>query len=647
MTTMLITGGAATTAVTAREQDASGQDGDGGQSFAAVLDGSAGAAVPATGTTTGQPLTDAGADDQAALVGDQAAKSATETPTNPIGAEDATSEDTAATADPMLSPAGSALVALLRSVAGPTTGNGATIDDTETATSAATDTAAYTTATDTAGTDTAGTDTAALDTAALDTAAIAGPDSGIGSPTDGPGKSSTATDPTAGAQVPSAADLLAALSQAGLLSQPAVATAAAPVQTALAQTRPVQSDVSAADVVQQPNAAPETQPLAVPTPVGEAAVASNPASGVAGNSEGGAATGSANPGKADPVNADPGKADPVNVDPGKADPSMRVATGAAVPVTASMAAAAPTPIAGPIATNPAIDVSSAPTDLATGPTVPARSTPDTTGSGSTAAGPNGASGAPQPAQASTSVPVIDPALAAAITAVTSTVSPTHRADARSRSGAADTSDALVGAAAVTALNSAGTDTAALSAGAAAAAAVNASLTAAANTPAPAAAAPTGSTVPAELPQQLATPLLKLTASGDGVHRIVVQLHPADLGSVSVEVRMRSGEISVALSSANGDARASMNAALPALHQHLTDAGLTDVKLTVDSSSTGSSGFFGTTGGGATGGQQGQERYQTARMPNTSALVADSVNTGDGTNAVRSRQPSTSGVDRWL
>jgi flagellar hook-length control protein FliK len=165
-------------------------------------------------------------------------------------------------------------------------------------------------------------------------------------------------------------------------------------------------------------------------------------------------------------------------------------------------------------------------------------------------------------------------------------------------------------------------------------------------PASAAAAPAPAAPPQPVTQQLAAPLLNLRASGDGTHRILINLHPNDLGSVNVEVRFSNGNISVAMSSGSEATRAAITAALPGLHQQLTDAGMSDIKLAVNA------GAFDSTGGGAASGQRGQEQSaaaqdQPARTPNSSATAAGSVSTEDETELAPSRQLSTSGTDRWL
>lgn len=92
------------------------------------------------------------------------------------------------------------------------------------------------------------------------------------------------------------------------------------------------------------------------------------------------------------------------------------------------------------------------------------------------------------------------------------------------------------------------------------------------TPPPSAAAP-----PDPQPELVAT-LSRLRARGDGSHELSVQLHPAELGAVTVSAVIGNGQLTVTLACADEAARAAVTAALPALHHQLSNAGLGGVDV---------------------------------------------------------------------
>jgi flagellar hook-length control protein FliK len=70
--------------------------------------------------------------------------------------------------------------------------------------------------------------------------------------------------------------------------------------------------------------------------------------------------------------------------------------------------------------------------------------------------------------------------------------------------------------------------------------------------------------------------LRLTA--DGVHRLTINLHPADLGPVQVVAEIRGGEISVQLSGSTDAGNDALRNALDDLRRELQDAGFGNCSL---------------------------------------------------------------------
>jgi len=136
-------------------------------------------------------------------------------------------------------------------------------------------------------------------------------------------------------------------------------------------------------------------------------------------------------------------------------------------------------------------------------------------------------------------------------------------------------------------------------------------------------------------QQLADPLLKLRASGDGSHTMTVALHPAELGPVNLHVRLVGDTMTIQLASSSESAHAALHEALGELRQELRGAGLAGVQLSLDlhgESAGQSAGGFGQSGQRSSGGQ-----------PVTVPSASSSAN---GATPVRPRS-TTTGLDRWL
>jgi flagellar hook-length control protein FliK len=70
--------------------------------------------------------------------------------------------------------------------------------------------------------------------------------------------------------------------------------------------------------------------------------------------------------------------------------------------------------------------------------------------------------------------------------------------------------------------------------------------------------------------------LRLTA--DGVHRLTINLHPADLGPVQVVAEIRGGEINVQLSGSTDAGNDALRNALDDLRRELQDAGFGNCSL---------------------------------------------------------------------
>jgi flagellar hook-length control protein FliK len=117
-----------------------------------------------------------------------------------------------------------------------------------------------------------------------------------------------------------------------------------------------------------------------------------------------------------------------------------------------------------------------------------------------------------------------------------------------------------------------TETAGLGATAAGAGATAAPATAPVEVAAPPAAQPAPPAI------QVALHILPLRVAADGIHRLTVHLHPADLGPVSVVAEIRDGEVAVQLAGGTEAGRQALHDALPQLREELTRAGFTNCTL---------------------------------------------------------------------
>ena len=98
---------------------------------------------------------------------------------------------------------------------------------------------------------------------------------------------------------------------------------------------------------------------------------------------------------------------------------------------------------------------------------------------------------------------------------------------------------------------------------------------------PAAAAPTTPTAPASAPPppvpgppaaQIAMRIAPLRLEADGVHRLTVNLHPADLGPVQVVAEIRNGTVNVQLSGATDAGTDALRNAMDDLRRELEQSG---------------------------------------------------------------------------
>ncbi len=70
----------------------------------------------------------------------------------------------------------------------------------------------------------------------------------------------------------------------------------------------------------------------------------------------------------------------------------------------------------------------------------------------------------------------------------------------------------------------------------------------------------------------------LRLDADGVHRLTVHLHPADLGAVRVVAEIRNGDISVRLTGATEAGTEALRAGLGDLRKELQDSGFGNLSL---------------------------------------------------------------------
>jgi flagellar hook-length control protein FliK len=113
----------------------------------------------------------------------------------------------------------------------------------------------------------------------------------------------------------------------------------------------------------------------------------------------------------------------------------------------------------------------------------------------------------------------------------------------------------------------------------------------------------------------------LRRDADGVHRLTVHLHPADLGPVSILAEIRDGAIQMTLAGTTETGRDTLRASLPELRRELEQAGFTGCSLDMRQDSpaggrssargsgvpTGSAGSTSTAGGVADGDQPASGR----------------------------------------
>jgi hypothetical protein len=111
----------------------------------------------------------------------------------------------------------------------------------------------------------------------------------------------------------------------------------------------------------------------------------------------------------------------------------------------------------------------------------------------------------------------------------------------------------------------------------------AATTAPTTTPATSPEAPAGPSLPHHQVLTAVSPLLR---GPDGTHALRVQLHPEDLGAVTVTVEVRRGEVAVHLHAADDAAGGLLREHLPDLRQQLEDQGVRAGALQVDSGGTG-------------------------------------------------------------
>jgi flagellar hook-length control protein FliK len=73
-------------------------------------------------------------------------------------------------------------------------------------------------------------------------------------------------------------------------------------------------------------------------------------------------------------------------------------------------------------------------------------------------------------------------------------------------------------------------------------------------------------------------LIPLRRDADGIHRLTVHLHPADLGMVSLVAEVRHGEVHLQLVGATEAGRDALREALPALRRDLQQGGFSECSL---------------------------------------------------------------------
>jgi flagellar hook-length control protein FliK len=90
--------------------------------------------------------------------------------------------------------------------------------------------------------------------------------------------------------------------------------------------------------------------------------------------------------------------------------------------------------------------------------------------------------------------------------------------------------------------------------------------------------PQSAAPPAPPVVQIAMRIAPLRLEADGVHRLTVNLHPADLGPVQVVAEIRNGDVSLQLSGSTDAGTAALRDSLDDLRRELTDAGFGNCEL---------------------------------------------------------------------
>jgi flagellar hook-length control protein FliK len=89
----------------------------------------------------------------------------------------------------------------------------------------------------------------------------------------------------------------------------------------------------------------------------------------------------------------------------------------------------------------------------------------------------------------------------------------------------------------------------------------------------------GAAPPAAPPAaQIAMRIVPLRLEADGVHRLTVNLHPADLGPVQVVAEIRNGDVTLQLSGSTDAGTAALRDSLDDLRQELTASGFGNCSL---------------------------------------------------------------------
>ena len=131
--------------------------------------------------------------------------------------------------------------------------------------------------------------------------------------------------------------------------------------------------------------------------------------------------------------------------------------------------------------------------------------------------------------------------------------------------------------------------------------------------------------------QLAAVIMPLRDSGDGVHRVVLQLHPEDLGQVQVRVELRGHELHLQLAGASDATRDVLRAALGDLRRDLATQGFAATTIDVSADSPGAFASYDGSGGGrhhAGSGRFGPSAPPTSTVP-TPTMSTPTAQSGAG------------------